>query len=974
MAEKELRIKIVFDDGSINEKLDQLLESQQKNERQSEKTSSAFSRFGATIITVNQAVDLAGRVFRGLSSASDQLFKSLDRAQVVEGVVRGFDTLQSQAGLLANDSLQKLRTATQGLVSDFDLMQQANQAVQLGLDPSKLDSMAEAATKLGAAVGRTAQEAFGDLITGVGRSSPLILDNLGITLKASESQEIYAAQIGKTVDALNEQEKAAAFQQAALQKIAEKSEQLAEIQETAATAATRLKTASENAFDEFVTGLSNSDELRDSLNELSEVIDDIDFKRVADGIGTIAGAIINISSVIPGAIEGIKELYDQFTALRLASAENAKSLSLFNLTTKPPRDFLKEVKEARQEAEKTEAFYAWQKAVKAAQSAIFELGKDQKVTTERLITARKALAGLSGAYDKTGNATKDHSKTMVEARKIVESLILKNQDYRKELEEEEQQQKRNEEAIQKANEAREDLFDKIGELVTASDAYKKVLEDLNVGTINQTEAQEKIAEIYRDTIDVQSQVQNLERQRIAVLEALRGVTDQNSESAQRYRQSLAELDLQIESLNTKPAAANGGALGGIFDDILGGVGSEFGFNLPGGLGELLEGQFPELSASVAGAPGFILTAVTQTAQQAIKALEDVFSGDSTASALGGTKLGLGALTGGLGFFLPDSFTEEIVNAFGFGGSRDAQNQARQGVDRFLADVFSRDRLRLVIQGELTDVFDFDFGGDDAFNNAGWNAALDALETDSKQAFLGVGTALNEIFETGQDLGGQLAAVFLNNVENANNLQIAVQTLGVSFEQMKSATVEAFLAGKISALEAQTALTGIEKLAAKGIPDAFGATTQAFENLIDSAGEGRVAIDAIVDLGAEAIEKGLTSLDELKAELVNSGQFSASEVEKLFAAIAGVGITELEQLKEIGTETAISILAQLEAGDFAFADTAEKVKQLADSVAELERDIESNITLNVRTNFDGNTEELVRAGADLSGLDVGRGVQ
>jgi len=42
------------------------------------------------------------------------------------------------------------------------------------------------------------------------------LDNLGITLKLTEAYKIYADKIGKSADALNAEEKAIAFREAAL--------------------------------------------------------------------------------------------------------------------------------------------------------------------------------------------------------------------------------------------------------------------------------------------------------------------------------------------------------------------------------------------------------------------------------------------------------------------------------------------------------------------------------------------------------------------------------------------------------------------------------------------------------------------------------------------------------------------------------------------------------------------------------------
>ena len=60
-------------------------------------------------------------------------------------------------------------------------------------------------------MGTTTQQAFNDIATGVGRASPLILDNLGLSLKLGAANEAMAAKLGKTVAELTDQEKKTAI-------------------------------------------------------------------------------------------------------------------------------------------------------------------------------------------------------------------------------------------------------------------------------------------------------------------------------------------------------------------------------------------------------------------------------------------------------------------------------------------------------------------------------------------------------------------------------------------------------------------------------------------------------------------------------------------------------------------------------------------------------------------------------------------
>ena len=56
-------------------------------------------------------------------------------------------------------------------------------------------------------MGQTTTEAFNDIVTGLGRGSAPILDNLGIIVNATEANEEYAKSIGKTASQLTDAEK-----------------------------------------------------------------------------------------------------------------------------------------------------------------------------------------------------------------------------------------------------------------------------------------------------------------------------------------------------------------------------------------------------------------------------------------------------------------------------------------------------------------------------------------------------------------------------------------------------------------------------------------------------------------------------------------------------------------------------------------------------------------------------------------------
>jgi hypothetical protein len=56
-------------------------------------------------------------------------------------------------------------------------------------------------------MGRTSSEAMNDIVTGIGRMSPLILDNLGIMTRGGKVYEEYAESVGRSAESLTDTEK-----------------------------------------------------------------------------------------------------------------------------------------------------------------------------------------------------------------------------------------------------------------------------------------------------------------------------------------------------------------------------------------------------------------------------------------------------------------------------------------------------------------------------------------------------------------------------------------------------------------------------------------------------------------------------------------------------------------------------------------------------------------------------------------------
>jgi hypothetical protein len=118
---------------------------------------------------------------------------------------KSFDNLAQSVGASSDSMLDSLRLASFGMIADSDLMLSANKAMMLGVadNTEEMIALLDVARVRGQAMGLGVTEAFNDIVTGLGRESALILDNLGITIDLDRMYKEYAGSLGKTVSALS---------------------------------------------------------------------------------------------------------------------------------------------------------------------------------------------------------------------------------------------------------------------------------------------------------------------------------------------------------------------------------------------------------------------------------------------------------------------------------------------------------------------------------------------------------------------------------------------------------------------------------------------------------------------------------------------------------------------------------------------------------------------------------------------------
>ena len=212
MADPKINIIIGAITDAATKGIDQVegeLKSLGNTAKETGKSSSALDKVKGAIAAIGIAAGIATTVAVALKKALDMGREGAAAKQTAES----FDLLLKVVGA-APGLLDKLKAASNGTISELDLMSstsallagaQGELAKSLANATPKLLEIAKAANKLNPALGSTTHQ-YESLALGIKRASPMILDNLGLTIKVGQANETYAESIGKTVEQLTAEE------------------------------------------------------------------------------------------------------------------------------------------------------------------------------------------------------------------------------------------------------------------------------------------------------------------------------------------------------------------------------------------------------------------------------------------------------------------------------------------------------------------------------------------------------------------------------------------------------------------------------------------------------------------------------------------------------------------------------------------------------------------------------------------------
>ena len=259
----------------------------ERNRKSGNALGNTFSTMRSKMLLLSFAMSLGGR----------QLAQFGKQAAKMQAMETAFTNLQGGADN-ASVAMSKLRDATDGTMSNFDLFQQANNAMVLGITKNS-DEMAEMfdmAQRLGRSLGVDTKRSVESLVTGIGRQSRLMLDNIGIVVKSDKAYEDYAKKLGIAVSKLTDTDKKQAFLNATLEAARQKISFLGEEVLSPIDSFDRLSASWEN----FTTsvGFAIIDVFQPLIDSLSSVLDFLDEERIksyttavlllAKGMGLVA--------------------------------------------------------------------------------------------------------------------------------------------------------------------------------------------------------------------------------------------------------------------------------------------------------------------------------------------------------------------------------------------------------------------------------------------------------------------------------------------------------------------------------------------------------------------------------------------------------------------------------------------------------------------------------------------------------------
>jgi len=185
-------------------------------ERGAKKVSASANKMEESFKKVGSAITAAIAVI-GTSQVIRFGIEIAKLKATADGLRNSLQTLAHAEGMSAIALMEQLREATHGTVTEIELMRGATQAKYLGIDLKNLPTLFEFAARRAKDTGQNIDYLVNSIVTGIGRKSPLILDNLGIQMSDIDREiKSVAIDVGRWKGKMDALTRTLYFQEAAV--------------------------------------------------------------------------------------------------------------------------------------------------------------------------------------------------------------------------------------------------------------------------------------------------------------------------------------------------------------------------------------------------------------------------------------------------------------------------------------------------------------------------------------------------------------------------------------------------------------------------------------------------------------------------------------------------------------------------------------------------------------------------------------
>ena len=359
-------------------------------------------KFETGLQKIQKAAVMAGGSFFAAQGIIEGFKRSIELAGKFDNAATGFSKLANTVGGSAV-SINKLRDAVDGTVNDVDLMTMANNALTLGVADStdKLAEMFDGAQRLGKVLGLDTTQAVNSLVTGMGRQSRLMLDNLGIIVDSEVAYRNFKQEMDIGTRALTDQEKKAAFNNETIKQLTASVKTLGEEELTMAENIAQASSSWDNflgevgnAFEPFMaTVMSGIDSMKTAGFLMDDFSDAQRLSGLATNYGEAKNALVDFYGVIASKHPELAKKIDTEKLARYSTEDLTSATGAMNTMLKELGFGALDTRLALMQ------YYNAFKDNIGNQEKSVELGENQNVQMEKQMSFMVPFVDFAGQYN-----------------------------------------------------------------------------------------------------------------------------------------------------------------------------------------------------------------------------------------------------------------------------------------------------------------------------------------------------------------------------------------------------------------------------------------------------------------------------------------------------------------------------------------------------------------------------------------------